>query len=119
MRVTIPGEDNERSMMASNTTTLSTRQRKQLKTLANPLNPMLWIGKNGITDTAVQQADEVLESHELVKCVVQDGAPVDAHEAADTLAQKLHAAAVQVIGHRFVLYRRTDKEGVSQIQLVD
>ncbi|MDN6768294.1 MAG: YhbY family RNA-binding protein, partial [Bifidobacterium mongoliense] len=29
---------------------------------------MLWIGKNGITDTAVQQADEVLESHELVKC---------------------------------------------------
>ncbi|MDN6769413.1 MAG: YhbY family RNA-binding protein [Bifidobacterium mongoliense] len=35
------------------------------------------------------------------------------------MAQKLHAAVVQVIGHRFVLYRRTDKEGVSQIQLVD
>lgn len=104
---------NERSDM-----TLNTRQRKQLKALANGLDPMLWIGKNGITDTAVAQADEVLDSHELVKCVVQDSAPVDEREVGSSLAERLHAELVQVIGHRFVLYRRTEKPGVSQIQLV-
>lgn len=98
--------------------TLNSRQRKQLKALANSLQPMVWIGKNGLSDTVVSQTDEVLDSHELVKCVVQDGAPVDEREAADKLAQRLHAELVQVIGHRFVLYRRTAKEGVSQIQLV-
>ncbi|WEV71913.1 YhbY family RNA-binding protein [Bifidobacterium sp. ESL0790] len=99
-------------------TKLNKRQIKQLKALASKTSPMLWIGKNGVTDAAVKQASETLESHELLKGVVQDGCPVDEREVGETLAGQIGAQLVQVIGHRFVLYRPTKKEGVKKIELV-
>lgn len=97
---------------------LTNKQIKQLRALAHHLDPMLWIGKNGVSESAVSQANETLESHELLKCVVQDGCPVDAREAGEDLAEQVDAELVQVIGHRFVLFRRTAKEGVERIRLV-
>lgn len=99
-------------------TRLNKRQIKQLKALASKISPMLWIGKNGVTDAAVKQASETLESHELLKGVVQDGCPVDEKEVGETLAGQVGAALVQVIGHRFVLYRPSKKEGANKIELV-
>jgi RNA-binding protein len=97
---------------------LNKRQNKQLRALANSIDPMLWIGKNGVTEAAVTQASETLDSHELIKVVVQDGSPADEHETAEDLADRLNAQLVQVIGHRFVLYRRSLKEGIEPIRLV-
>ena len=109
------------SRPATNTeevTALTKKQTKQLRAMANQLNPLLWIGKNDVTDAAVKQADETIDKHELIKCVVQDGSGMTAREAADQLAQQLGADVVQVIGNRFVLYRESRRDDVKKIMLV-
>ena len=94
------------------------KQIKQLRALANTLSPLLYVGKNDITDAAVKQADETMQYHELMKCAVQDGSGLSAKEAADALAQKLGAEVVQVIGNRFVLFRVSPLDSVEHIMLV-
>lgn len=97
---------------------LTKKQIKQLRALANTLSPLLYVGKNDITDAAVKQADETMQYHELMKCAVQDGSGLSAKEAADALSQKLGAEIVQVIGNRFVLFRVSTREDVDHIMLV-
>ena len=97
---------------------LTKKQTKQLRAMANQLNPLLWIGKNDVTDAAIKQADETIDKHELIKCAVQDGSGLTAREAADQLAQRLGADVVQVIGNRFVLYRESRRDDVKKIVLV-
>jgi RNA-binding protein len=105
------------SDMQTTHATLTKKQVKQLRSLAHHLGPMLWIGKNGISESAISQADETLLSHELIKCSVLDACPLDARQAAEELAEHVGASLVQVIGHRFVLYRHSDKEGIKNIAL--
>ena len=88
---------------------LSKKQVKQLRAMANQLNPLLYIGKNDLTDAAVKQASETMDSHELLKVAVQDGSGLTAKEAADKLAGQIGAQVVQVIGNRFVLYRKSSR----------
>lgn len=97
---------------------LTKKQVKQLRSMANQLNPLIIIGKNDITDTLVAQADETIEKHELIKCQVQDGSGMTAKEAGAALAEALNAELVQVIGNRFVVYRRTHRNDVDPIRLV-
>ena len=70
---------------------LSKKQVKQLRAMANQLNPLLYIGKNDLTDAAVKQASETMDSHELLKVAVQDGSGLTAKEAADKLAGQIGA----------------------------
>lgn len=97
---------------------LTKKQIKQLRALANTLSPLLYVGKNDISDAAVKQADETMQSHELMKCAVQDGSGLSAKEAATELAEHLGAEVVQVIGNRFVLFRVSNREDIDHIMLV-
>lgn len=97
---------------------LNGRQIRQLRSLANRLEATVGIGKAGITDAVVRQMDNALEAHELVKCSVQGSAGMDTREAAIALSRPTHSAVVQVIGHRFVLYRETHRDDVEKIQIV-
>ena len=97
---------------------LNGRQIRQLRSLANRLEATVGIGKAGITDAVVRQMDNALEAHELVKCSVQGSAGMDTREAAIALSRPTQSAVVQVIGHRFVLYRETHRDDVETIQLV-
>ena len=92
---------------------LSKKQVKQLRAMANQLNPLLYIGKNDLTDAAVKQASETMDSHELLKVAVQDGSGLTAKEAADKLAGQIGAQVVQVIGTKqYVrLYERVGDSG--------
>ena len=96
---------------------LSKKQVKQLRAMANQLNPLLYIGKNDLTDAAVKQASETMDSHELLKVAVQDGSGLTAKEAADKLAGQIGAQVVQVIGNRFVLYRKRSRTDSPQSRL--
>ena len=58
-----------------------------------------------LTESAVNQADETIEKHELIKCAVQQGCPLTAREAVTELCAALEAEPVQCIGRRFVMYR--------------
>ena len=88
---------------------ITTKQRAQLRALANSAETILQIGKGGITDAAVAQADGALEARELIKGRVLDNAPMNAREAVTELAEKTGADIVQVIGTRFSLYRARKK----------
>lgn len=82
------------------------------------LNPLIQVGKNDLSENAVKQADETIEKRELIKCSVLDGSGLTAKEAGEGLAEQLGAELVQVIGNRFVLYRRSQRDDVEHIRLV-
>lgn len=87
---------------------LNSKQRAALRALANSLEPIVHIGKGGVIDTIVKQADDALTARELIKGRVLEAAPVSAREAADALGAGTNSEVVQVIGRNFVLFRRTD-----------
>lgn len=87
---------------------LTGKQRAQLRGLANQINTILEIGKNGISENVIRQADKALEARELIKCrVLKNNMEDTARTAADRLALATGSAVVQVIGSRFVLYRES------------
>ena len=88
---------------------MTTKQRAGLRAMANTIQPILHIGKDGINDNLVQQAWDALEARELIKVTVQRNAPLDAREACEALCERTHADPVQVIGSRFVIYRKARK----------
>ena len=81
------------------------KQRAYLRGLANSLDTILTIGKGGLTENVVQQADEALTARELIKGRVLETAMMTASEACASLAEATGAEGVQSIGSRFVLYR--------------
>lgn len=89
---------------------LTSKERAKLRTLANPLETILQVGKGGISDALVKQVDDALRARELIKMRVLETAPAFAREIAHALAEQTGADVVQVIGTRFVLYRRNPKE---------
>lgn len=84
---------------------LTSKQRASLRSMANTMETILYVGKDGITDNTVKEAYDALEARELIKCAVQQGCELSAREASDLLCQRVHAEPVQCIGRRFVLYR--------------
>ena len=85
------------------------KQRAMLRGMANTLETILYIGKDGITDATIKEAYDVLLARELIKCALQENAPLSAREACTALCDRLGATPVQCIGRRFVMYRRNDK----------
>lgn len=91
---------------------LTSKERASLRALANPIETILQIGKNEISDMLVKQVDDALTARELVKLRVLETAPYAPHEAAKLLATRTQSEVVQVIGTRFVLFRRNRKKPV-------
>ncbi len=81
------------------------KQRAQLRGMANTLETILYIGKEGIGENTVREAEDALEARELIKGCVQQGAPLSAKEALTELCERTGAEPIQFIGRRFVLYR--------------
>ena len=89
---------------------LTSKQRAYLRGLANPLEPIVIIGKDGIGDNLIKQANDALEARELIKCRVLENSMLTAREACDELSVLTRSEQVQVIGTKFVLYRPTHKK---------
>ena len=89
---------------------LTSKQRAQLRGLANGIDTILIIGKEGIGDNLVKEADEALEARELIKGKVLDNSLLSPREAAEELAPRTRSEIVQVIGTKFVLYRPSHKK---------
>ncbi len=81
------------------------KQRAKLRAMANTIETILYIGKEGVTEHTVKEAYDALESRELIKGCVQQGAPLTAREALTTLCERTGAEPIQQIGRRFVLYK--------------
>ena len=89
---------------------LTSKQRAQLRALANPIDTVLMVGKGGFSEQLYKTADEAITARELIKGKVLEACEYSAREAADTISQQIGADVVQVIGSKFILYRRNDKE---------
>ena len=99
---------------------LSSKQRAYLRSLSNDLDVIVHIGKDGIGENLIKQADDALEARELIKGrVLDNNLEYDARLAAEELAKATRSEVVQVIGTRFVLYREShSKPKEKRIQLV-
>ena len=98
---------------------LTSKQRAQLRGLANGIDTILIVGKDGIGDNLIKQADDALEARELIKGKVLENCMMTSREAAEALAKATRSDVVQVIGTKFVLYRPShNKEKRDKIVLV-
>ena len=95
---------------------MTTKQRSQLRSLAQTIEPIGQIGKGGISDNMVAGLSSALEARELIKVTVLKNAEDEAKYLADDLAAELNAEVVCTIGHKIVLYRRSLKDGVKHIE---
>ena len=94
---------------------LTSKQRAQLRGLAATEDTIVHIGKGGITDNIIKMSD-ALKARELVKGRVLENSLLSAREACDRLAEVCRAEPVQVIGSKFVLYKRNEQK--PKIELV-
>ncbi len=88
---------------------LTSKERAQLRAEANGLPTTLLIGKFGVTENVVAEADALLTSRELIKGKVLEGACQTPREVCDALCEATGAEGVAVIGTKFVLYRFSEK----------
>ena len=88
---------------------LNSRQRAQLRAIANSLDTIVQIGKGGIAENVVTQVTDALAAREIIKGRVLDASPLTAREAADELCNTCSAECVMTIGSRFVLYKENTK----------
>ena len=89
---------------------LTSKQRAHLRSLAAGEDTIIHIGKGGITDNVTAQVSSALLARELVKGRVLENSMLTAREACDALSEACGAEQVQVIGSKFVLYKRNPKE---------
>lgn len=84
---------------------LSSAQRKELRGLAHHLDPLVFIGKQGLTDTVVKSADESLQANELIKVRFIEHKK-EKKELSAEIAQRCEAQIAGIIGHVLILYRQ-------------
>lgn len=89
---------------------ITSKQRAYLRSLANDMDTILMIGKSGVGEDVVKQADDALTAREIIKAKVLETSPVPVREVAEQIAGRTAAEVVQVIGAKFVLYRKNEKE---------
>lgn len=91
---------------------LTGKQKRYLRSLGNEMDPILTLGKGGISENVIAQADDVLEARELIKGRVLPNSMEGVEDLAEELAKCIDAELVQVIGRNFLLYRRSDKKPI-------
>ncbi len=86
---------------------LNSRQRAQLRGMANDMEAILQVGKSGISENTIKQVEDALEARELIKMSVLETSPLTSREAADEIAELTKSDVVQVIGRKLILYRES------------
>lgn len=86
------------------------KQKRFLRAKGVTLDPILTIGKDGVSDNTIVQADGVLRVRELIKGRVLVSSPEGPAETAAAIAVATDSALVQVVGRTFLLYKRNDEE---------
>ena len=88
---------------------LTSKERAELRAQANTLETTLMVGKGGVTEMVIAEADNQLTARELVKGKVLEGAFMTPREVSDAICEATGADGVAVIGTKFVIYRFSEK----------
>lgn len=89
---------------------MTSKQRAYLRSLANTMEPIIHVGKDGVNENMIKQASDALEARELIKGTVLQNSPMSARDAIAALCEGTNAEPVQCIGSRFVIYRAREKD---------
>ena len=85
---------------------LSGKQRRHLRGLGHSLNPVIQMGKEGISDSFVSAVDQALDDHELIKVKLGQNALVDREDAGKILSERTSSEVAQILGNTILLYRK-------------
>jgi len=88
---------------------MTSKQRAFLRSLANTLDPIFQIGKNGISDNLIKQLDDALEARELIKITVLETAPENVKDLGNEISEKTNSVFVQAVGNKITLFRKRAK----------
>lgn len=88
---------------------LSGKQRAYLRSIGTNLDAIFQLGKNGIEEGFLNQIEEALEAKEIIKVNVLRNSEYDAREACDEICCRIGAEPIQVIGNKFVIYKKSKK----------
>ena len=88
---------------------LTSKERAELRAQANTLETTLMVGKDGVTDAVIAEADNQLTARELVKGKVLENAMLSPREVSDAICEATGADGVSVIGTKFVIWRFSEK----------
>lgn len=90
---------------------ITSKQRATLRGMANKIEPVVQVGKEGLSENILENVREALEARELIKVTVLETCPLTAREAiAEVLENIRGAEPVQVIGRKFIVYKRNQKD---------
>lgn len=88
---------------------LTSKERAALRAQANGIDTTLMVGKGGVTDAVIAEAENLLTARELVKGKVLEGAFMTPREVSDMICEATGADGVSVVGTKFVIYRFSEK----------
>ena len=88
---------------------LTSKERSELRAQANGIETTLIVGKEGVTQAVIEEADRLLTARELIKGKVLETALMSAREVSDELCEALGADGVSCVGYKFVIYRFSEK----------
>ncbi|MFZ5641286.1 MAG: ribosome assembly RNA-binding protein YhbY [Bacillota bacterium] len=88
---------------------LTGKQKRFLRAMGSEIEPIVQVGKGGVSDNLIQQVDEALEARELVKLRVLKNSPDELDDIAGKIAAATGAAVAQTIGHIILFYRPAKK----------
>ena len=88
---------------------MTSKERAEFRAQANTLDVTLIVGKGGISDTLLDEAVVLLDSHELVKGRVLETSGLTAREASDAICEALGAEGIACVGTKFVIWRKSEK----------
>ncbi len=88
---------------------MTSKERAALRTQANTLETTLMVGKGGVSETLIAEADKLLTAKELIKGRVLESAFMTAREVCDAICEQTGAEGIQVVGNKFVIYRFSEK----------
>lgn len=97
---------------------ITTKQRALLRALGNALEPVMQVGKEGLSENSYKAIDGLLDARELIKINILKTCELSPKEVMEEVCKKMNAEPVQVIGYKIVLYRKSTKKGYKHIELI-
>ena len=88
---------------------LTSKERSELRAQANSIETTLIVGKEGVTETVIAEADNQLTARELIKGKVLETALMSPREVSDQICEATGADGVSCVGNKFVIYRFSEK----------
>ena len=88
---------------------LTSKQRAEYRAQANSIETTLMVGKDGVTEAVVAEADRLLSARELVKGKVLESALMSAREVSDAICEATGADGIACVGSKFVIWRFSEK----------